>query len=67
MKTTKEKVLEEFPGLREQVVIRLAPVGRKGFGKLKEYLQIWDGANLICEEATTKKAYSTARARLRRC
>jgi len=67
METIKEKTLKEFPGLREQVVTRLHPVGRKGFARLKNYLQIWDGINLICEEATTKKAYSVARARLRRC
>lgn len=65
MKTTKEKVLEEFPELREKVVTRMQPVGRSGFCKLKKYLQIWDGDNLICEETSTKRAYSVARSRLR--
>ena len=66
MTLLKEKLLNDFPGLREQFVTRLRPIGRKGFSTLKTYLQIWDGPNLVCEESTEKRAYLVAATRLRR-
>lgn len=61
MINTKEKVLAQFQALTEKVVTRLVPVGRKGFCKLKNRLQIWDGDRLLCEENSTKAAYKSAK------
>lgn len=60
MKSTKEKVLEKFPELKERVYYRLKPVGRKGYATLEGVLELTYLGQIVSTDTSTKRAYSKA-------